>query len=133
MQPRTCTILCRARPNYNNCLNIAFYNINKYYIVFRVGEELAETADQMERISHMYKGEHAIKLSVPREVLKGATTTRVRMASVLFRNMSGLLPESLKDGAQNDKSVTVPRPIPNFNLSIHVKPGNWPGDEAIIV
>ena len=67
---------------------------------------LAETADQMQRITHTFKGENIVKLSIPRKVLKGAERgSRVRMASVLFRNMSGLLPESLNDGAQSDTSV----------------------------
>ena len=47
--------------------------------------------------------EDSARISIPREVLEGATgETPVRMASFLFRNMSGLLPESLNDGAQND-------------------------------
>ena len=69
----------------------------------------------------MFKGENAVKLNIPRKVLNGAKIgSRVRMASILFRNniMSGLLPESLNDGAQNDMLVNnqslVPRPIPNF-------------------
>ena len=46
--------------------------------------------------------EENARISIPREVLEGATgETPVRMASFLFRNMSGLLPESLNDGAQN--------------------------------
>ena len=42
-------------------------------------------------------------INIPTEVLEGATEEApVRMASLLFRNMSGLLPESLSDGTTND-------------------------------
>jgi hypothetical protein len=52
--------------------------------------------------------ENSARISIPREVLEGAAQgASVRMASFLFRNMSGLLPESLSnsDGAQNDTYV----------------------------
>ena len=48
-----------------------------------------------ERMSPRIEGEFA-EINVPREVLKGAKRgVRVRMASFIFRNMSGLLPEKL--------------------------------------
>jgi hypothetical protein len=52
--------------------------------------------------------EDSARISIPREVVEGAVEgTPVRMASFLYRNMSGLLPESLSnsDGAQNDMYV----------------------------
>ena len=71
--------------------------------VFHVEEvSVDETA---ERISPI-EGEIA-ELNIPREVLESAERgARIRMASFLFRNMSGLLPESLNDGAQNDTLVS---------------------------
>ena len=65
--------------------------------------------------------QESASISIPIEVLEGVTGgTPVRMASLLFRNMSGLLPEALNNGAQNDRYVSsiasrltsslVPRP-----------------------
>ena len=52
--------------------------------------------------------EQGTRISIPSEVLEGATGgAPVRMASLLFRNMSGLLPESLSDEAQNDMYMLV--------------------------
>lgn len=45
------------------------------------------------------------KIRIPREVLKGIEDL-VRMASLLFRNMSGLLPERL-EGNDNDRLVSI--------------------------
>lgn len=71
---------------------------NNFHSVFHVVEVLAEVT--AERIFPMINGESA-KLSIPREVLKGAKSgARVRMASFLFRNMSGFLPERLS--VEND-------------------------------
>ena len=45
------------------------------------------------------------EISIPRDVLEGLERGKpVRMASFLFRNMSGLLPKSL-EGANNKKLV----------------------------
>ena len=60
--------------------------------------------DTAQRISTI-EGEIA-ELNIPIEVLESAERgASVRMASFLFRNMSGLLPESLNDGVQNDMLV----------------------------
>jgi hypothetical protein len=70
--------------------------------VFRV-EEVRADKDSLSPIE-----EDSARISIPGEVLEGATEgAPVRMASFLFRNMSGLLPESLNnsDGAQNDNML----------------------------
>ena len=71
--------------------------------VFHVEEVSLD--DTTEKISPI-EGEIA-ELNIPREVLESAAErgASVRMASFLFRNMSGLLPESLNDGVQNDTLV----------------------------
>ena len=62
--------------------------------------------DTTKRISPI-EGEIA-ELNIPREVLESAERdTSIRMASFLFRNMSGLLPESLDDGTENDTYVSL--------------------------
>lgn len=48
--------------------------------------------------------EEGAEIRIPREVLEGNSEEPVRMASLLFRNMSGLLPERLK-GNDNDGLV----------------------------
>ena len=61
----------------------------------------------MQKITSMFKGED-IKISIPKEVLRRhwhQLNRRIRMASLLFRNMSRLLPNSLSDGAQKDTLV----------------------------
>jgi hypothetical protein len=72
--------------------------------VFHV-EEVRADKDSLSPID-----EDSARISIPREVLEPADVAGgapVRMASFLFRNMSGLLPESLSDsdGAQNDTLV----------------------------
>ena len=101
--------------------------------------------DDIQNITHMFEGKYAMpKISIPREVLRPHTRPglgaqgwrrRVRMASLLFRNMSRLLPNSLDDGAQNDTLVKVnikfcPRFIPTLNQSCDIIPGSWPGNKA---
>ena len=80
----------------------------------------------MQKITPMFEGKtYAMpEISIPREVLTphrphhntnenhpgpGAQgwRWRVRMATLLFRNMSRLLPNSLDDGAQNDTLVSL--------------------------
>ena len=74
---------------------------DRHYIVFLVEEVLVDEAG--ERISPI-EGEDA-EISIPREVLDGLREgERVRMASFIFRNMSGLLPESL-ERADNNRLV----------------------------
>ena len=52
--------------------------------------------DEVDQTISPIVGEDA-EISIPREVLEGlGRGERVRMASFLFRNMSGLLPESLE-------------------------------------
>ena len=52
--------------------------------------------------------DNSVRISIPKEVLKGvAAETPVRLASFLFRNLSGLLPESLRDEAQNDMYILL--------------------------
>ena len=59
--------------------------------------------------------EEEAEISIPREVLESlGNGESVRMASLLFRNMSGLLPEML-EGADNDGLVCV-----KFEGSIHM-------------
>ena len=66
-------------------------------LVFIVEEVLVGEAD--ERLSPI-EGEDAV-ISIPMEVFGGlGGEERVRMASFLFRNMSGLLPENL-EGTDN--------------------------------
>ena len=48
--------------------------------------------------------EERAKIHIPREVLERSDQDPVRMASLLFRNMSGLLPERLK-GNDNNRLV----------------------------
>ena len=52
--------------------------------------------------------EDSARISIPREVIEGsAGGAPVRMAFFLFRNMTGLLPESLSDEDQNDTVMLV--------------------------
>ena len=53
--------------------------------------------------------EDSARISIPREVVESAIAegAPVRMASFLFRNMTGLLPESLGDEDQNDTYVNA--------------------------
>ena len=81
------------------------HNKQKLYYactVFHVEEvSLDDTAEWISPI----EGEIA-KINIPIEVFESAERgASVRMASFLFRNMSGLLPESLNDGVQNDLLV----------------------------
>ena len=46
------------------------------------------------------------EISIPREVLERSDQETVRMASLLFRNMSGLLPERL-EGKNTDEYVAL--------------------------
>ena len=63
------------------------------YTVFLVEEVLVDEVD--ERLSPI-EGEDAV-ISIPREVFGGlGREEQVRMASFLFRDMSGLLPENLE-------------------------------------
>ena len=72
-----------------------FYSIN---VDLLVKEVLVNETD--ERIAPI-EGELA-EISIPREMLSGLRgNERVRMASFLFKNMSGLLPESLKEDENN--------------------------------
>ena len=64
------------------------------------------------------KDENA-SISIPREVLESTGRgTSIRIASFLFRNMSGLLPESLDidEGTEMDKLVHVLRCSSGINL-----------------
>ena len=58
------------------------------------------TVDEaMERISP-FEGDNVHQISIPREVLSGLQrSTRVRVASFLFTNMSGLLPERINNSS----------------------------------
>ena len=53
--------------------------------------------------------EDSARISIPREVVEStiAEGAPVRMASFLFRNMTGLLPESLGDEDQNETITLV--------------------------
>ena len=53
--------------------------------------------------------EDSARISIPREVVEStiAEGAPVRIASFLFRNMTGLLPESLGDEDQNDTYVNA--------------------------
>ena len=60
--------------------------------------------DEVDQTISPIVGEDA-QITIPREVLEGlGEGERVRMASFLFRNKSGLLPESL-EGADNNRLV----------------------------
>ena len=48
--------------------------------------------------------EEEVEIRIPREALEGSSEDPVRMASLFFRNMSGLLPERL-EGNDNDGLV----------------------------
>ena len=65
--------------------------------------------------------EEETEISIPREVLEslGNETEPVRMASLLYRNMSGLLPERL-EGNDNDGSANMNLSDPGFiDMSTH--------------
>ena len=62
--------------------------------MFRVKDKLVD--ESLEKISPI-EGESS-QITVPRELLDGVRKgNRIRMASFLFRNMSGLLPERLNN------------------------------------
>ena len=83
------------------------------YTVFLVEEVLLDEVD--ERLSPI-EGEDA-QISIPREVLEGLERGElVRMASFLFRNMSGLLPETL-EGGNNNRLFDNECLVPNMDLS----------------
>ena len=93
---------------------------------FHVDEVMIdETTDRMSPIE-----QESASISIPREVLEGATAgTPVRMASLFFRNMSGLLPESLNDGAQNDTYVSSSYIVGWQVASLVPRPwGDWESD-----
>ena len=73
-------------------------------IVFQV-DELSVDDETNERIIPKLNRDEGISISIPREALERAgsqrRSARVRMASFLFRNMSGFLPESLEDDEEN--------------------------------
>ena len=72
-------------------------------IVFHV-EELLVNETEETILKPPIEGENA-EISIPREVLESARgKTPIRMASFLFRNMSGLLPESL-GGTKEERLV----------------------------
>ena len=70
---------------------------------------LVEVVSLNDTDDDMFSGveEEEAEISIPREVLEGVGNGEpVRMASLLFRNMSGLLPERL-EGSDNDGLVDV--------------------------
>ena len=70
---------------------------------------LVEVVSLNDTDDEMFSGveEEEAEISIPREVLEGVGNEEpVRMASLLFRNMSGLLPERL-EGSDNDGLVDV--------------------------
>ena len=71
--------------------------------VFLVREiSLSDIVDEF--IPGVVDPEERARIRIPRVVLEGSDQDPVRMASLLFRNMSGLLPERL-EGNENDRSV----------------------------
>ena len=77
---------------------------NCVHIVFLVDELLMNETNFDESIIPIEDKD--ARISIPREVLESAEReAQVRMASFLFRNMSGLLPESLDNGVEMEKSV----------------------------
>ena len=95
-------------PQYNydpvcSIFKLIIMHINSV-AVFRVEEVRAENLKDI--VSPI--DEDSARISIPREVLEGsAEGAPVRMASFLFRNMTGLLPESLGDENQNDTVMLV--------------------------
>ena len=84
-------------------LQITF--IHSFMTGFHIEEVMIDkNADMLSPIE-----DDSARISIPREVVEGTTTegAPVRMASFLFRNMTGLLPESLSDEDQNDTYVST--------------------------
>ena len=80
---------------------IILYLISSNFMaVFRVEE--VRTVDK-DSVFPIDEDSARIRLRIPREVVEStiAEGAPVRMTSFLFRNMTGLLPESLGDGDQN--------------------------------
>ena len=74
-------------------------NLSTSLAVLRVKEVLLNSTN--ERIS-LIEGENA-SISIPREVIENiAGRESIRVVSVLYQNMSGLLPESLESVEVND-------------------------------
>ena len=65
--------------------------------VILVQEVLVSNADEVITLIE----EEAAGISIPREVFSSLKEKRVRVASTLFRNMTGFLPESLKEETSN--------------------------------
>ena len=75
--------------------------------VFLVREiSLSDIVDEF--IPGVVDPEDRARIRIPREVLEGSLSDQdpVRMVSLLFRNMSGLLPERL-EGNENDSLRSV--------------------------
>ena len=83
---------------------------------FHIGKVLVEDDDvqemnnEMQEISTpMFELDDAMKIyiNIPKGLLRRCRRRNrlIRMASLLFRNLSRLLPNSLDDGAQNDMLV----------------------------
>ena len=85
--------------------------------MFRVKDKLVD--ESFEKISPI-EGEGS-QITISKELLDGFRTgNHIRMASSLFKNMSGLLPERLNNSVDNNRSVnsnvvtntsTIPIPL----------------------
>ena len=72
--------------------------------------EETEVSESTEGISPIER-ENA-QINVPREVLSGVRRGEmVRMTSLLFRNMSGILPEMVNNSAANRLVVNLDLPV----------------------
>ena len=85
---------------------IVITNMLYYMTGFLVQELPVDNFSDADRIHLSPIEDHSARISIPGEVIEGVTgRTPVRLASFLFRNLSGLLPESLRDRAQNDNNI----------------------------
>ena len=82
-------------------LNIYTHYLNSL-AVLRV-KEVSIINTTNERISSQFEGENA-RISIPREVIASVEGREsILFVSILYRNMSGLLPESLEGVERNNK------------------------------
>ena len=82
-------------------LNIICIHYFNFLAVLRVKEVSINTTNK--RISFQFEGENA-RISIPREVIASVEGREsILIVSILYRNMSGLLPESLEGAQRNNK------------------------------
>ena len=95
----------------------ADFHVGKVYVKDDIMQEMNKLNETQEIPTPMFELDDDVKIyiKIPKEVLRKHWHLNrfVRMASLLFRNMSRLLPNSLDDGVQNDTLVKINKSCPS--------------------